>query len=113
MEGVNYSQVLIVLNGVLVGIVAFLLQRLVVKFDHMEKSINELNINLARVIERQDFHHDRLHGQDIFQERIDKELKDVRTRLHDLGNILNGVSGKLELHRETCPHKLKMEKMEG
>lgn len=100
---ISMTYALIGLNGILVGIVAFFLRQLLDKFDKMETSLNSLSKEIAVIVTRQDHHIDRFSQIDHFEERIDKEVKSVRERLHVLSNDINGLISKCEITHEKCP----------
>lgn len=95
----------------LLTIVSFLMRKsfndLLYKFDKLDNSINKLDKTIAVVTTKQEHHNDRFKQIEHFEERIDKELKDVRTRLHELGNTLNQIVSRFELHESKCAERAK------
>ena len=100
MDGLTSEQIIIALNTGLVGVVAILLKQLVVRFERMELAINKLNERLAVVVNEQSHHNEKLHSQSVFEERIDREVKDIRNRIHDIGNNINGLQLRHDLREE-------------
>ena len=103
MTGITGEHILMAINMILVGLVAFFMRQLVVRFERMEVAINALNKQLAIVVTKQENHQDRFHRQDAFETRIDTEIKDIRNRLHSLSNDINKAYLRLEMVNEHCP----------
>lgn len=88
--------------GLLISVVAFFLRQLVGKFDKIEEAVNRLNEKIAVMMAHQDHYKKDMEQRILFESRIDKEIKDLRSANHDTRNIMNGIVGKLELMQETC-----------
>lgn len=91
---------IVIINGLLVGMVAFFLKQLLTKFGNLEMALNDLKIELARIITKQDHHKDKFQSMETNIARLDVESKDVRTTVHKIGNQVNGVVLRHELLEE-------------
>jgi len=90
----------VIFNGMLVGMIAFFLKQLIGRFDRVETSLNTLSKELAVMAANHAHHESRFVNLERAEERMDKETKSVRERLHHFGNDLHKLSIQTEVCRE-------------
>lgn len=94
----SYIQIILTVNGGLLLMVGYFINRLVAKVDDTAKAISNIDKSVAVMAEKTKQHEARFEYFENFEVRVDKEMKSVRERLHEYGNDLNSV----RLHMEGC-----------
>lgn len=89
--------------GLLVSVTAFFLRQLVFKFERIEVSINMLNEKIAVIMAHQEHHQADMEQRVLFEKRVDKEIKDMRNRIHEVINNQSGLSLRIDMIKEGCP----------
>jgi archaellum component FlaC len=101
-DNLPLGYLMVIINGILLGLVVFFLKQILGKFASMESTMRDLAISIATLGTTQQHHDKQLEDIDRTDERFEKEIKSLRERMHDFGNSLNQVVGKHELLEERC-----------
>jgi len=101
-DNLPLGYLMVVINGILLGLVVFFLKQILGKFVSMELTMKDLAISIATIGTTQGHHGKKLEDIDRTDERFEKEIKGLRERMHEFGNNLNQVQGRHELLEERC-----------
>ncbi len=100
MKEISLVTISVLFNGMLVGTIAFFLKQLIGRFDRVEKSLNDVSKELAILATHHTHHESRFTNLERAEERMDKETKSVRDRLHGFGNELHRLTIQTEVCRD-------------
>ena len=97
----NYSELFLIINGILLAILGFFAKSLIKRFDDTTSSLIQLDKSVSLLAEKLDNNRREL---DHFDERIniiDREIISLRQSRHDIINEINKVVLRCDLtHNE-------------
>lgn len=96
----NVVEILMVLNGLLLAVVGFFVKNLVTKVDDTRQILSNVDKALAVMGKSLDNHEREFKHFYLLEENMTKEIKDIRERLHFMGNDINKLSLRCGLNHE-------------
>ena len=97
----NYSELFLIINGILLAILGFFAKSLIKRFDDTTSSLIQLDKSVSLLAEKLD---NNRREMDHFDERIniiDREIISLRQSRHDIINEINKVVLRCDLtHNE-------------
>ncbi len=105
----NLTVILLVLQGIstlcfFFGV--FIVQSFKKSFDDMQRSVNDLNINIATLIQKDTNKDERLVEHKSSIGRLFKEVDLIRVKYHDLVNDMSSRVALLEVHMAEIKNKI-------
>ena len=103
----NVSLILQGISTICFFMSAFIIQSFKKSLDNMQISVNNLNVNIATLVQTDKNKEERLHEHKDALSRLGKEVERLREKYHDNTNDLGGRIGMLELTVEDIKNILK------
>lgn len=109
MDKMNYVQLILTVNGCLLLLVGYFVNRLVGKVDETAKAIVSLDRNVAVIAEQIKQHESRIAVIEDMEKQLrrdfSKDVHKIREKLHEHGNRFGEMTLFMENCKNNCNYK--------